>query len=251
MHPSTCPIGSLHERLNLAEPCRLPDASLARPLNLWRMEEDDVHVLRYLYSQLQPRRHLEFGTWQGFGAVACLESCDATVWSINLRDGEERPDGVWAYYTSRAPDADDAGRPAWVNTRVTPKGNVAVQTDGAGFIGRLVHERGLGHRFCQVYCDSRAWDVSQYPAGFFDTALIDGGHSEELVVSDTRKALQVVRPGGLLLWHDYCLDADVAASCESVGGVLAGIGTLLPELRERCRDLFWISPSWLLAGVVR
>ena len=31
------------------------------------------------------------------GDDACLESCAATVWTINLPDGEARPDGTWAY----------------------------------------------------------------------------------------------------------------------------------------------------------
>jgi hypothetical protein len=33
--------------------------------------------------------------------------------------------------------------------------------------------------------------------------FVDGSHAYSYVVSDTAKALRMVRPGGLVLWHDY------------------------------------------------
>jgi predicted O-methyltransferase YrrM len=36
-----------------------------------------------------------------------------------------------------------------------------------------------------------------------DAVFIDGDHSEEVVVHDSDLALSVVRPGGLVIWHDY------------------------------------------------
>ena len=140
---------------------------------------------------------------------------------------------------------------AGAHTRPTPKGNVAVQTDGGVFIGELVRERGLGHRFCQVFCDSRAWDTSNSPRDFFDTVFIDGGHDEAVVRSDTAKALGVMRSGGVVMWHDFCVDAQVIRRCESVRGVHAAVAADLPVLRATLRDLFWIRPSWVLVGVTR
>lgn len=214
------------------------------------MEEDDAPILRYLYRALRPRRHLEFGTWQGAGTLLCLESCEAAVWTINLPEGEAAPegaDGSWSYYSDFA--ADDV--PAWHSGRAARSGRVLCQTDARGFIGRRYLEAGLGHRVCQVYCDSRAWDASAYPPGFFDTALIDGGHSAEVVASDTRKALPLVRSGGVVLWHDFCLDAEVREQCASVGSVTAAVEALLPEVGPALRDVFWIEPSWVLVGVKR
>lgn len=36
-----------------------------------------------------------------------------------------------------------------------------------------------------------------------DAVFIDGDHSREGVLNDTMLALQTVRPGGLIIWHDY------------------------------------------------
>ena len=64
------PVDRLHEVLGLARPCRLPTESKAKPLNRWRMETDDAVILRYLYQQLHPRRHLEFGYLAGRRGIA-------------------------------------------------------------------------------------------------------------------------------------------------------------------------------------
>ena len=241
-----CEFAELHQRLNLSEPFDPPTELRETPLHAWNMEQHDATILAYLYRQLRPRRHLEFGTWRGFGARLCLQSCDATAWSLNAPQGESLDNGHWLYYTSVKPGTPI---PPGAATRTTPKGNIAVQTDGGAMIGRLVHEAGLGHRFCQILCDSREWDTSNYPGDFFDTVLVDGGHTAPVVENDTHKALSVVRSGGAILWHDFCLDA--AVDYPSVRGVHEGIERVLPVLREACSDLFWIKPSWLLMGVKR
>ena len=73
-----------------------------------------------------------------------------------------------------------------------------------GLIGSKYLDAGWGKRVCQIYADSREWDTRAYPAGFFDTAFIDGGHAADIVANDTRRAIQLVRPGGLVVWHDFC-----------------------------------------------
>lgn len=267
----------LHERLGFSEAFIPPSLNCSRPLHEWRMEENDSPILRYLWRCARPRRHLEFGTWQGRGALDCLESCDATVWTINLREGEADAQGRWAYDAWL--DEFEAPEPAHVHdgrdferivacvgdeaprivgcppaspsliTRTARNGRTVVRTDALGAIGRLVHEAGLGHRLCQIYCDSRAWDGSNFPAGFFDSALIDGGHAADVVRSDTLNALRLVRSGGLILWHDYCPDVKAQELCPSIRGVVEAMSELAPAIDRCCRDWFWIEPSWLLLGV--
>ncbi len=36
-----------------------------------------------------------------------------------------------------------------------------------------------------------------------DAVFIDGDHSRKGVLNDTELALQVIRPGGIVMWHDY------------------------------------------------
>lgn len=221
------------------------------------MDENDAPILRYVFRQARPRRHLEFGTWEGRSALACLEECEATVWSLNLREGETNAQGRWAYdawledFAAGLGPSGEGGDTSSLMSRTARNGRTVVRTDALGAIGHLVYERGLGHRFCQILCDSREWDSRAYPDGFFDTVLVDGGHTAEVVTSDTLNALRLVRAGGLILWHDYCLDARAQASCPSISGVVAAIESLHPTIAALCSDWFWIEPSWLLVGVRR
>jgi predicted O-methyltransferase YrrM len=54
----------------------------------------------------------------------------------------------------------------------------------------------------QLFGDSKAFDESPW-AGQCDLVFVDGSHARSYVVSDSRKALRLVKPGGLVLWHDY------------------------------------------------
>lgn len=226
-----------------------PDTS-AKRLDQWKMEDDDGPILQFLYRAHRPRRHLEFGTWQGWGTSLCLESCDATVWTINLPDGEKRADGTWAY-GERVTDTSNA--PQGIETANYGDDKLGTttyhRTDAGGYIGRFYREKGLGHRVCQVYCDSREWNTSNYPPDFFDSVLIDGGHQPEVVMNDTRKSLQLLRPGGLIMWHDFCPFPEIRSQFESVKGVTAGIELILPELQSQVERLCWINPSWILIGI--
>jgi predicted O-methyltransferase YrrM len=77
---------------------------------------------------------------------------------------------------------------------------------------RTVHERGLqGHFFrdqpcaakvTQLHGDSRTFDFSPY-RGQADLVFVDGGHTYDLVVNDTQQALAMLRPGGIIVWHDF------------------------------------------------
>lgn len=231
----------LQQRLGFKEALDYPEESRQKPFSRWRMEVDDAPILRYLYRGFRPRRHLEFGTWQGFGACLCLSECDATVWTINLPQGELIA-GAPAYSSVESDVPPYASPLAGADPSV-------YQTDAGIFIGHQYRAAGFGHRVCQVYCDSREWDTTAYPPGFFDSVLIDGGHAPDVVISDTRKALQLVRPGGLLLWHDFCPDPEILESSPASAGVVAALTGHWHEIRGEMRDLFWIQPSFLLVGI--
>ncbi|HQH70675.1 MAG TPA: hypothetical protein PK360_01215, partial [bacterium] len=91
------PVQELHQKMGWPALLDYPAASLRKPLTQWKMEIDDSPIFRYLYRHFRPRRHLEFGTWQGTGVLYCLEECEATVWTLNLPRGETLPDGSPAY----------------------------------------------------------------------------------------------------------------------------------------------------------
>jgi hypothetical protein len=57
-------------------------------------------------------------------------------------------------------------------------------------------------RITQLFGDSKAFDETPY-VGWADLVFVDGSHAESYVASDSAKALRIVKPGGLILWHDY------------------------------------------------
>jgi len=238
----TVSVKDLHTRLGYSMPIDYPPSSLSKLLKDWQMEIDDAPIFRYIYRNFQPHRHLEFGTWQGTGVLYCLEECDATVWTINLPQGEMKENGTWAYSSS----FEKSKRRLFFFKKDVSYG---YQTDSLGSIGRLYLEAGLGNRVCQIYCDSLEWDISNYPPGFFDSALIDGGHSEEVVASDTAKACHLVASGGIIMWHDFCEHAEVQNNCSSTTGVVNAIRVNWNWLSQQMKDIFWIDPSWILLAV--
>ncbi len=246
MGPISIPIVSIrdfHSKLGLDVPIDYPETSLIKPLCEWKMEVDDSPIFRYVYRKFQPRRHLEFGTWQGTGAIYCLKECDATVWTINQPFGEMNAKGEASYglYPSEVQSAC-----AWAKKIGLPKKD-SYRTDTIGFIGRFYLEKGMGNRVCQIYCDSRKWDITNYPPNFFDTVLIDGGHTKDIVVSDTHKAFQLLRGGGIIMWHDFC--PPIFKQYETSLGVMKAISQKWDWIYSHTSHLFWVYPSWVLFGV--
>src|SRR3954466_12659269 len=239
----TVPVDHIREVLGFAPNIDFPHEYRSRPLHNWIMDADDV-ILRFIFRNFRPQRHLEFGTWEGDGVIRCVEECNATVWTLNVLEGEQLADGQWAY----ANTIDGSAPPPWSELHVTDAGTW-VRTDAYGSIGRKYLDAGWGKRVCQVYCDSRTWDTRNYPDGFFDSAFIDGGHAYDVVANDTRLAVELVRAGGLIIWHDFCPIEAVTSTCGSTREVVGFIGSELDRLRPFFDKLFWIEPSWLLVGI--
>lgn len=80
-------------------------------------------------------------------------------------------------------------------------------------------------KITQLFGDSRQFDIRLHD-NQYDLIFVDGAHAYEFVVSDTRKALRMVKPGGLILWHDYC-----GAYCNP--GVYRALNELRSELDLR------------------
>ena len=68
--------------------------------------------------------------------------------------------------------------------------------------GARISEQTRTGKITQLYGDSGTFDFSPY-YGKVDVMFVDGAHSYEYVLSDTEAAYKMVKPGGLILWHDY------------------------------------------------
>jgi len=112
--------------------------------------------------------------------------------------------------------ARNAGMDARIHTLTLPPGGLDSYQAGAGddaaatatAKGESVFTRFLytgtteETKIEQLYGDSKELDEGPY-LGRCDLIFIDGSHAFSYVKSDTEKALAMLRPGGLLLWHDY------------------------------------------------
>ena len=161
------------------------------------------------------------GTAEGFGAALVGQSTDAEIWTINLPQGEAGSDGELLY----------------------------ARSDAGGSIGWRYRSAGLGSRVHQLLCDSRDFRTGDFARDFFDTALIDGGHTPDLVANDTDKALSVLRPGGLCIWRHFCPDpAALSRNLAPLGVVQAIVENISSAGGRLFYRLYWIRKSWILVG---
>jgi hypothetical protein len=109
----------------------------------------------------------------------------------------------------------------------------------------------LGHRLWQRLSEGGEWDQSAFAPGFFDSALINGSATPDLVSADTRAALSLVRSGGLIIWRDFCPDPALFDVFDSGGVVVRSVVGNWKELKASIADAFWIRPSLLLAAFRR
>jgi hypothetical protein len=213
----------------LVPPVRLHKKSLAH----FKTEQDESYIYSYIYSNARPARHFEFGTWEGHGVVLCASACDAEIWTVNLPDGE----------------ADELGKPRYPRMATSSADPTMIATDSGSAIGWKYRKAGYANRVHQLLCDSRSIDTKALPEGTFDTILVDGGHSRDVVASDTDKAILLLASGGILMWHDFCPDPETLRLMESPRGVVQAFAQNLARWRPYFKKLFWIRPSWILIGV--
>ncbi|MDQ4039104.1 MAG: class I SAM-dependent methyltransferase [Actinomycetota bacterium] len=69
-------------------------------------------------------------------------------------------------------------------------------------IGAAYRDSPAAARITQLLENSLTFDVVEHAAGY-DLVLVDGGHDYVHGVADTRTALQLVAPGGLVVWDDF------------------------------------------------
>ena len=74
---------------------------------------------------------------------------------------------------------------------------VSKPSSGARFAGRAGSEKII-----QLYGDSASFDFSKF-IGKIDSVFVDGSHTRAYVEADTRTAMLLRSPGGIILWHDY------------------------------------------------
>ena len=129
------------------------------------------------------RRMFEFGTCTGKTAYLWARNApdDARIVTLTLP-----PQGLGEY---RAGAGDDPG-----------DGRAAL-TESA-FERFLYSDTPQAGKVTQLFGDSKSIDLSPWK-GQCDLVFVDGSHGYSYVKSDSERAVDLVRPGGIVLWHDY------------------------------------------------
>lgn len=125
----------------------------------------------------------EFGTCTGKTAYLWARNApdDARIVTLTLAPGER------AQYSAETTDDPT---------------DVAFALKESAFTEFLYSRSGVEHKVEQLFGDSKTLDTAPWE-GQCDVVFVDGSHAYSYVVSDSEKALRLVRPGGLVLWHDY------------------------------------------------
>lgn len=140
----------------------------------------ELLFLSLLVRHILPQRVFEFGTLQGRTTLnIALNLPDAShIFTLNLRvEDQERFDG-WH------------------------KQDELLVKDNYGKIGQIFRGASVEHKITQLWGDSLNFDFAPYK-GTIDMVLIDGNRQYQYVIADSENGCQMLRPGGLLVWHDY------------------------------------------------
>lgn len=134
-------------------------------------------ALAALIQKVGAKRIFEFGTYKGVST---------TQLALNLPD-----DGM--IYTLDLPE----DHPAYMlSISKAEERQIAAETGK----GTLIPQE-LRDKVTFLRSDSATFDTTPY-LNSMDLVFVDGAHSYEYVKNDTEKGWEMLRPGGIIAWHD-------------------------------------------------
>lgn len=140
---------------------------------------DELAYLAFVTKVIGPKAVFEIGTFRGRTALN---------FALNA------PDDCKVHTLDLPPAGRDEGARA---TGSADTSLIQQSKPGAEFLGRPE-----AARIEQLYGDSTRFDFTPY-YDRMDIVFVDGAHHYAAALSDTRHALRMVRPGGVVLWHDF------------------------------------------------
>ncbi len=140
---------------------------------------DELAYLAFITKTIQPRKVFEIGTFRGRTALnfALNSPDDCKVYTLDLPAQEKVVPQEGVYRTDTE-----------IIQRAAP---------GEDFMGK-----DISHKIIQLFGNSLTFDFSPY-YGEIDLVFVDGAHNYQAVKSDSENALKMVKPNGLILWHDF------------------------------------------------
>jgi predicted O-methyltransferase YrrM len=140
----------------------------------------ELAVLASLVALRAPKRIFEIGTFDGRSTInlAINSTAETEVLTLDLpnhmaRDTALRTDPLDTQYIDKA-------------------------SSGARY-----QKTDVAARIVQLWGDSATFDFGPY-RGTIDFVFVDGSHSYEYILNDSRRAVELLRDGrGVVIWHDY------------------------------------------------
>lgn len=168
------------------------DVQLARVFDrdiLTSIDPMEITTLCAVARHIRAKRVLEIGTFNGNTALnLALNLPEAEIVTVDLP-------------------------PSWDKTLAIDVPDIYANVTDRSAVGIQFRDHPCGARIRQVFGDSATLDFGSL-GGKFDFIFIDGNHHYDYVVSDTRKAIDVLAPGGVIAWHDYGMMDDVSRAVD-------------------------------------
>jgi predicted O-methyltransferase YrrM len=155
----------------------------------------DVQAIALLVKRYQPLNLFEFGTFTGQTSLVLMlnASTQSTLWTLDLPQ-VSRESTVGLHWER---DIEEAA------------------------VGSSFRNHECSGRIVQLLEDSLTFDVTPY-INTMDLVYVDACHDYEHVKSDTEKAVQMCKNGGIVVWHD------VNPGCQDVMRLVGEVSKTLP-----------------------
>lgn len=142
-----------------------------------RMLPEELLALCQIVRRQDPETIFEIGTFMGATTLRLAANSRGTVYTLDLPP-KGHPDYV-------PPPVDDP--------------DLDVYPD---FPGACYADTPHSARIQQLYGNSQTFDFSPY-YNTIDLVFVDGSHHFDPVLRDSMNAFKMLRPGGVIVWHDY------------------------------------------------
>jgi precorrin-6B methylase 2 len=185
------------------------------PVKTVKFEDFDPVFARDAFGPIPERCEVQF---LGQGDGVHLGTSDVEAWVLTVMSKRAKNmfefgtcTGHTSYLWARnsAPDA------KVVTLTLAPEQISSYQADGSDAKQSFEHAKeasvyttfrytgtDVEGKVTQLYGDSKTFDETPY-LGAFDLIFVDGSHALSYVISDTAKAMRMLKPGGMIFWHDY------------------------------------------------
>ena len=153
-----------------------------------------------------------------------LKPSSTCIWTAKLKSKKVLEVGTYDGNTAlnMAANLEDGGQVVTIDLGEGEESELALEVEER--LRNVVDQRIVGEQFKdtpesarirQVLGDSATLEWSKI-GGPFDLAFIDGCHDYPYVVSDTKNVVSVMRPGGVVIWHDYTSMPSVAKGVDEM-----------------------------------